>query len=53
LVADPKAKKWVTKKRLIFTGRKISLQALHMASLEPGWGLPVKSQKIYQKIDFF
>jgi hypothetical protein len=53
LVADPQAKKWVTEKRLIFTGQKISFLALNTASPEPGWGLPVKSRKIDQKINFF
>jgi hypothetical protein len=46
-------KKRLTEKRLIFTGQKISLLALHTASPEPGCGLPVKSQKIDQKIHFF
>jgi hypothetical protein len=53
LVADPQAKKRLTEKRLIFTGEKISLLALHTASPKPGWGLPVKSQKIDRKIHFF
>ena len=53
MVADPQAKKLVTEKRLIFTGQKISFLALHTASPEPGWGLPVKSQKIDRKIVFF
>jgi hypothetical protein len=53
LVANPQAKKWVTEKRLIFTGQKISLLALHTTSPEPGWGLPVKSRKIDRKIFFF
>jgi hypothetical protein len=53
LVADPQSKKWSTEKRLIFTGQKISFLALHTASPEPGWGLPVKSRKIDRKIDFF
>ena len=48
LVADLKAKKRVTKKRLIFTGQKISLLALHLAAPDPGWGLPVKTRKIYR-----
>jgi hypothetical protein len=46
LVADPKAKKWLTEKRLILAGQKISLLALHTASLELDSGLPVKSRKI-------
>jgi hypothetical protein len=46
LVADPQSKKWVTKKRLIFFGQKISLLVLHTASPDPGWGLPVKSRNI-------
>ena len=37
MVADPNAKKWVTEKRLIFNGQKISPLALHTALLEPGW----------------
>jgi hypothetical protein len=49
LVADPQSKKWLTEKRLTFTGQKISLLALHTASPEPGWGL----RKIDRKIDFF
>jgi hypothetical protein len=53
LVADPKAKKQVTEKRLIITGQKISLLALHTASLELVSGLPVKSRKIDRKLDFF
>ena len=53
LVADPQSKKWVTAKRLIFTGQKISLLALHTASLELDYILPVKSRKIDLKIDFF
>jgi hypothetical protein len=53
LVADPKAKKNVIKKRLIFTSQKISYLALHTASPEPIWGQPVKSRKIDRKIDFF
>jgi hypothetical protein len=53
LVADPQSKKQLTEKRLIFTGQKISLLALHTASPEPGWGLPVKSRKIDRKIVFF
>jgi hypothetical protein len=47
-----KQKKRVTEKRFILTSQKISLLALHTASLEPGWGLPVKSQKIDQKSIF-
>ncbi len=46
LVADPQSKKRVTEKRLIFTGQKISLLALHTASLELDHILPVKSRKI-------
>jgi hypothetical protein len=53
LVADPKAKKRVTEKGLIFTGQKISLLALHTAALELDSGLPVKSRKIDRKLDFF
>jgi hypothetical protein len=53
LVADPQTKKRVTEKRLIFTGQKISLLALHTASPDPGWGLPVKIRKIDRKINFF
>ena len=34
MVADPQLKKRVAEKRLIFTGQKISLLALHTASLE-------------------
>jgi hypothetical protein len=43
----------VTEKRLIFSGQKISLLALHTASLKLDSGLPVKSQKIDRKTDFF
>jgi hypothetical protein len=53
LVADPKAKKQVTQKRLIFAGQKISVLYLHTASLELDSGLPVKFRKIDRKIDFF
>jgi hypothetical protein len=53
LVADPQSKKGVTEKRLIFTGQKISLLALHTASLELDHILPVKSRKIDLKIVFF
>jgi hypothetical protein len=53
LVADPKAKKRVTEKRLIFAGQKNSLLALHTASLELDSELLVKSRKIDRKIDFF
>jgi hypothetical protein len=53
LVADPQSKKRVTEKRLIFTGQKISLLALHTASLELDYIRPVKSQKIDLEIDFF
>ena len=53
MVADHQANKLVTEKRLIFIGQKISLLTLHTASPEPGWGLPVKSRKIDQKINFF
>jgi hypothetical protein len=53
LVADPQSKKRVTEKRLIFTDQKISLLALHTASLELDHIQPVKSQKIDLKIDFF
>jgi hypothetical protein len=41
------------RKTLNFHRPKISLLALHTASLEPGWGRPVKSHKIDRKIDFF
>jgi hypothetical protein len=53
LVADPQAEKLVTEKPLIFTGQKISLLALQMASPDPSCGLPVKSRKIDRKINFF
>jgi hypothetical protein len=53
LVADPKAKKQLTKKRFIFTGQKISLIALNTALLELDSGLRVKSRKIDRKIEFF
>jgi hypothetical protein len=53
LVADPQSKTRVTEKHLIFTGQKISLLALHTASLELDHILPVKSRKIDLKIDFF
>jgi hypothetical protein len=53
LVADPQVKKRVTEKRLIFPGQKISLLALHTASPDPGWGLPVKSRKINREINLF
>jgi hypothetical protein len=53
LVADPRAKKRVTGKCLLFTGPKINLLALHTASPVPGWGLPVKTRKIYRKIILF
>ena len=43
MVADPQLKKRVAEKRLIFTGQKISLLALHTASLELDSRLPVKS----------
>jgi hypothetical protein len=46
LVADPKAKKRLTEKRLIFTGQTISFLALNT-------GRPVKSRQIDRKIDFF
>jgi hypothetical protein len=52
LVADPQTKKLVTEKRLISTCQKISFLALHTASSDPGWGLPVKCQKINRKINF-
>jgi hypothetical protein len=53
LVADLKTKKLITEKRLIFSGQKINLLALHTALLEQDSGLPVKSRKIDRKIDFF
>jgi hypothetical protein len=46
-------KKRLTEKRLIFTGQKISLLALHTASLELDSRLLVKSQKIDRKIVLF
>jgi hypothetical protein len=49
LVADPKANKEVTEKRLIFTSQKISLPALNTALLELDSGLPVKSRKLTEK----
>jgi hypothetical protein len=52
-IADPKAIKKVTEKRLIFAGQKISLLALHTALQELDSGLPVKSRKIDRKSIFF
>jgi hypothetical protein len=40
-------------KRFIFTGQKISLLALHTASIKMNSGLPVKSRKIDRKLVFF
>jgi hypothetical protein len=52
LVADPQAKIG-NRKTLNFHWPKISFLALHTASPDTGWGLPLKSQKIDRKINFF
>ena len=49
----PSSKRTGDRKTLNVHWPKISLLALHMASPDPGWGLPVKSRKIDRKLNFF